>query len=47
MYSHKSGASRIKEKIITQLGDKLQDNENGIKELLDFLDNIVNNLEVN
>ena len=32
--------SRIKEKILTQLGDKLQDNENGIKELLDFLDKI-------
>ena len=32
--------SRIKEKIMTQIGDKLKDNDNGIEELLKFLDTI-------
>ena len=40
VYRLEGHPSRIKEKILTQLGDKLQDNENGIKELLDFLDKI-------
>ena len=32
--------SRIKEKIVTQIGEKLKDNADGIKELLKFLDGI-------
>ena len=32
--------SRIKEKIVTKIGDKLKDNPNGIKELLTFLDTV-------
>ena len=42
VYRLEGHPSRIKEKILTQLGDKLQDNENGIKELIDFLDKIYN-----
>ena len=32
--------SRLKEKVVTQIGDKIRDNADGIKELLEFLDTI-------
>ena len=40
VYRLEGHPSRIKEKIITQIGEKLQDNADGIKELLAFLDKI-------
>ena len=40
VYRLEGHPSRIKEKIITQLGDKLQDNDDGIRDLLTFLDTI-------
>ena len=40
VYRLEGDPSRIKEKIVTQIGDKLKDNANGIKELLKFLDSI-------
>ena len=32
--------SKIKEKVITQIGEKIRNNANGIKELLNFLETI-------
>ena len=40
VYRLEGHPSRIKEKINTQIGDKLEDNEEGIKELINFLDTI-------
>ena len=40
VYRLEGDPSNIKEKIQTQIGDKLKDNENGIKVLLEFLDGI-------
>ena len=40
VYRLEGHPSRIKEKISTQIGDKLEDNENGITELIKFLDTI-------
>ena len=40
VYRLEGHPSRIKEKIMTQIGEKLQNNENGIDELLVFLDTI-------
>ena len=40
VYRLEGELSRIKEKIVTQIGDKLKDNENGIAALLEFLDTI-------
>ncbi len=40
VYRLEGDPSRIKEKIVTQIGDKLKDNADGIKELLTFLDTI-------
>ena len=40
VYRLEGHPSRIKEKVNTQLGTKLEGNENGMKELIDFLDNI-------
>ena len=40
VYRLEGDPSRIKEKIITQIGDKLKDNADGIKELIKFLDGI-------
>ena len=40
VYNYENHPSRIKEKINTQIGDKLVDNENGLQELLTFLDGI-------
>jgi hypothetical protein len=40
VYRLEGHPSRIKEKITTQLGEKLQDNEKGIEELIAFLDTI-------
>ena len=35
--------SKLKEKVVTQIGDKIIDNADGIKELLAFLDTIYKN----
>ena len=40
VYRYDGHPSNIKEKINTQLGDKLQDNADGIKELIKFLDEV-------
>ena len=40
VYRLEGDPSRIKEKIVTQIGDKLKGNAEGIKELLAFLDTI-------
>ena len=40
VYRLEGHPTRIKEKITTQLGDTLQNNEDGIKELLIFMDSI-------
>ena len=40
VYRLEGHPSRIKEKINTQIGDKLEENEDGITELLKFLDEI-------
>ena len=40
VYRLEGDPSRIKEKIVTQIGDKLKDNPDGIKELTTFLDGI-------
>ena len=40
VYRLEGHPSRIKEKIMTQIGDKIKDNAEGIKELLKFLDTI-------
>jgi hypothetical protein len=40
VYRLEGDPSRIKEKIVTQIGDKLTGNENGIQVLLEFLDGI-------
>ena len=40
VYRLEGHPSRIKEKIMTQLGDKLQNNVNGINDLIEFLDSI-------
>ena len=40
VYKFEGHPSRIKEKINTQIGEKLEDNENGIAELIKFLDGI-------
>jgi hypothetical protein len=40
VYKMESHPSRIQEKITTQLGDKLVDNDTGIDLLLDFMDGI-------
>ena len=42
VYRLQGDPSRIKEKIVTQIGDKLKDNADGIKELIKFLDTIYN-----
>ena len=46
VYRFEGHESRIKEKIMTQLGDKLVNNEDGIKDLLTFLDGIYNKDEM-
>ena len=40
VYRLEGHPSRIKEKIMTQIADKLKDNDDGIKELIKFLDDI-------
>ena len=40
VYRLEGDPSRIKEKIVTQIGEKLKNNPNGIKELISFLDKI-------
>ena len=40
VYRLEGDPSRIKEKIVTQIGDKLKGNENGVRDLLSFLDGI-------